>query len=296
MIKIIKEYLDALKEELKGSDSALIQDAVSDAEEHLTNALSGALAASPEQPAEEALGPIIDKYGSPAEIASAYKGIDFRLGLSLAPAERPQSESFWARYFGVLGEARAWGAFFYMLFSVLTGVVYSMWVLTAGLFSAFFLIFIIGIPVAGLFLLSARGIGLVEGRIVEALLGVRMPRKPIFVDRGMKWTAKLKLLFTDRQTWRILIYLILQMPLGIIYCFLFIALFTASLTGVVGTILRIVTHIPFGELKNGHDTVSSWWLPLFFFGGLFLLAATMHLAKWVGKVHGRYAKAMLVRK
>ena len=35
MIKSIEEYLDQLKTELQGSDAATIQDALSDAEEHL---------------------------------------------------------------------------------------------------------------------------------------------------------------------------------------------------------------------------------------------------------------------
>ena len=39
MTKSIDEYLDQLKEEMKGGDSATIQDALSDAEEHLRAAL-----------------------------------------------------------------------------------------------------------------------------------------------------------------------------------------------------------------------------------------------------------------
>ena len=295
MIKTVKEYLDELKRELSGSDPALIQDAVSDAEEHLTNALAGEMDASPGQAAEEALAPIIEKYGSPSEIASAYREVESRLGPSLAVPRRQGPRSFLAKYFGILGEARAWGAFFYMLLSAVTGIVYGAWIFTAASVSALTLILIIGIPVTGLFLLSVRGMGLIEGRIVEALLGVRMPRKPIFVDRGLKWTAKLKLLYTDRQTWKTLLYLFLQMPLGLIYFFLFLILFTGSLTGIVGTILRIILHLPFVEARGGGDAVSAWWLPLIFIGGLLLLAGTMHMAKWVGKVHGRYAKAMLVR-
>ncbi len=39
MIKSIDQYLSLLKQELAGSDRATIQDALSDAEEHLRNAL-----------------------------------------------------------------------------------------------------------------------------------------------------------------------------------------------------------------------------------------------------------------
>ena len=43
MLKNVDEYLLELKKELKGSDSALIQDALSDAEEYLRTALENAL-------------------------------------------------------------------------------------------------------------------------------------------------------------------------------------------------------------------------------------------------------------
>jgi len=296
MIKTIKEYLNELKAAMTGSDPALIQDAVSDAEEHFTNALSGATAAFPDQPSEEILQPIIEKYGSPDEIASAYKTIESRMNPVFPPSRPRKPGSFPAKFFSILGEARAWGAFFYMFLSVLTGLIYGFWIFLAGSAAAMTLVLIIGIPIAGLFLLAIRGMGLIEGRIIEALLGVRMPRKPIFVDRDLKWTAKLKLLFTDVQTWRTLLYLFLQMPLGVIYCFLSLILLTASLTGLIGPILRIILHLPFWEIKGGGDAVSVWWLPLIFLAGLMLLGATLHLAKWVGRVHGRYAKAMLVRK
>jgi hypothetical protein len=37
-----------------------------------------------------------------------------------------------------------------------------------------------------------------------------------------------------------------------------------------------------------------WAIPLFVLGGIVLLTLTMHLAKLVGRFHGRWAKTMLV--
>jgi hypothetical protein len=37
-----------------------------------------------------------------------------------------------------------------------------------------------------------------------------------------------------------------------------------------------------------------WVLPLITIGGILLLTITMHIAKFVGKIHGKYAKAVLV--
>ena len=45
--------------------------------------------------------------------------------------------------------------------------------------SAGFAILIIGIPIFLLFLGATRGVALAEGRLVEAMLGTRMPRRPV---------------------------------------------------------------------------------------------------------------------
>ena len=58
----------------------------------------------------------------------------------------------------------------------------------------------------------------VEGRIVEALLGVRMPRRPPS-DRAADeaiWT-RIKEALSDIRTWSSMFYLLLMLPLGIIY-------------------------------------------------------------------------------
>jgi len=61
MNKSINEYLDQLKTALKGSDSATVQDAVSDAEEHLRAALTNLKQDQPEMPEEEALAQVIEQ-------------------------------------------------------------------------------------------------------------------------------------------------------------------------------------------------------------------------------------------
>jgi hypothetical protein len=38
----------------------------------------------------------------------------------------------------------------------------------------------------------------------------------------------------------------------------------------------------------------TWTLPLMSLGGILLLTITMHLAKFIGKLHGRWAKLLLV--
>ena len=72
MIRNVEEYLKLLGKELSGSDPAIIQEALSNSEEYLRMALEGATDTDPSLPEAEALASIIEKYGSPAEIASAY--------------------------------------------------------------------------------------------------------------------------------------------------------------------------------------------------------------------------------
>lgn len=294
MFSSIDEYLTQLKQELKGSDRSLVQDALSDAEEHLSTALEDARQESPDVTELDALNTIIEQYGSPAEIASAYQEFEDRLSTVLAPSKPLRPRSFLARFLGVVAEPKAWGALLYALLSFLTGAIYCAWAVTGGGFSLLSLLFIIGIPIAGLFLLSLRGIALMEGRIVEALLGVRMPRKSLFIRRDLKWTERLKALFIESHTWKSLLYLVLQFPLGILYFFLIWGLFVFSVSFIASPVLELVFHLPLELL--GTDTFTPvWLLPVVCIAGLFMLPLTLHLAKSVGKLHGSYAKIMLVR-
>ena len=66
-----------------------------------------------------------------------------------------------------------------------------------------------------------------EGRIVEALLSVRMPRRlpPASAAADTVWT-RIKAALADARTWSSLLYLLLMLPLGVAY-------FAAALVGIV---------------------------------------------------------------
>ncbi len=294
MCKDVNEYLAQLKKELEGCDLALLQDALSDAEGHLRMALEEALSNKPSLSETEAMASIIEKYGNPKEIASAYRTIESRTSTALAVSRTKETRSSWARFFGVLAEPRAWGAFFYMLLSFITGFVFGGWALIAGIISLSTLVFIIGIPIFGLFLISIRGIALLEGRIVEALLGIRMPRRSLFLDKNLSWKEMFMALIKESYTWKALLYAALQFPLGLIYSLGILLLFTASLSFIVSPVLELIFHIPM-DLFGDDIFTPVWFLPIVCIAGFFLLPLTFHLARWVGKVHGKYAKSMLVR-
>ena len=76
MSRTVEEYLAQLKNELLGSDVALMQDALSDAEEYLRTALESARSENPKIVEDDALSSIIEKYGTPQEIATAYREVE----------------------------------------------------------------------------------------------------------------------------------------------------------------------------------------------------------------------------
>jgi len=296
MFKTVDDYLTQLKANLSGCDSALIQDALADAEEYLHTALENAQLDNPQVTEEETLHTIIDKYGSPQEIAASYREVEVFITPVLTTARRPIQQSVLSRYLGVLSDPHAWGAFLYAVISLLTGMIYGMWVLFGASLTLITLISIIGIPVTGLFLLSVRGIALMEGRIIEALLGIRMPRKPLFVSRELSWKAKFKSLVTDSHTWKSLAYMILQFPLGLIYGGVTFILFALSLKAILYPVLDGIFGRSLITLSGQAYHTSPWLFPFVSAAGFVLFALPLHFARLAGRIHSRYAKAMLVKK
>jgi hypothetical protein len=312
MINSIEQYLSELKQELAGSDRATVQDALADAEEYLRTALDNAMKGNAPVSEGEALAQIIEKYGQPKEIAAAYKAIESRTPPAFSRPTRKEvkvpeappviapaiadTRPWYARFFGVFAEPRAWGALFYLLFTLGTGIAYFTWALTGICTSAGLLVLIVGVPLFGLFLLSVRGVALLEGRLVEALLGVRMPHRPLFSRKDIGWWQKFKNLFTERQTWTTLVYMLfLQMPLGIIYFTVFITLIAVAGALIMKPILELVWGIPSFIIGDYGYYTPVWLMPFAVIGGVLLLFCIMHLAKYVGRLHGMMAKTMLVR-
>lgn len=290
----VDEYLIKLKTALQGCDQATVQDALADAEDHLRTALSKAKEIQPGPDEAGSLDAIIEEYGSPEEVAAAYREIERRLPPTLAPAPQSADRSLWLRIFGVVVEPRAWGALLYMLISLLTGILYFTWAITGLSLSVSLIILIIGLPFLFLFLLSVRGIALVEGRIVEALLGVRMPRRSIFVDKNKGFWARLKELVSSWLVWKTLLYMLLMLPLGIIYFTIFVTLISLGLGMVVLPFVQLFIHLPLITINSVRYFVPFWQMPFWAAAGALVLLASMHFAKLVGWVQGSFAKLMLM--
>ena len=305
--ELIQSYLSDLKGALRGADRATIQDALADAEEHLRTALESENA--DETAESEAITDIIGEYGEAEEIAQAYKNWEVSLPPALAstPAARRVTAvangKSYPGFFGVFADPKAWGGLVFMLISLVTGILYFTWAVTGLSVSLGVMVLIIGIPIAIIFLLSFRGIAFLEGRLVEALLGERMPRRASFTDSSLSWKERLKILLTGKATWLSWIYMVLMLPLGIIYFTVMVTLLAVSISFTatpIGAIVMMAKDIPF-EIFSSGDMVwtlsdpAGFLLTLLIAGLGFLIATvTMHIARWVGKVHGKFAKALLV--
>ncbi|MET0581428.1 MAG: sensor domain-containing protein [Pseudoxanthomonas sp.] len=298
----IPEYLEQLRAALRGADPAMIQDALYDAEEYLRSELAEQNGKSE----AEVIASVAGSYGAPEEVAEIYRDTEVTVNRALrAPPPRKRT-SLAGRFFGVIADPRTYGALFYMLLSLATGIFYFTVVTTGLSVSLSLLILIIGVPLLVLFLGLIRVLSLVEGRIVEVLLGERMPRRPLYTQRSKGWLERIKEMFTDGRTWTAMLYFLLMLPLGIAY-------FTVAVTGLTVAVAFIAAPIAawlgiadihgdvdgwifLGDVGNGITTnVHMWELPLLLVAGVLLLFAMLHLARGVGKLHGLLAKHLLVR-
>jgi hypothetical protein len=193
-------------------------------------------------------------------------------------------------------DPHTYGALFYMLLSLATGTFFFTWVVTGLSLSSLLMVLIIGIPVLLLFLGSVRVLSLMEGRIIETMLGVRMPRRPAYTDKSQGWMARIGAMFSDIHTWLTMLYFVLMLPLGIVYFTLATGLLSTSLALVFAPMVELLFKQPVGIWIDGVNIGSPFWMwPVTVVAGLVLLLGTLHLARGIGKLHGALAKHLLVR-
>ena len=303
MFESIESYLKALKSALHGADPALVQDALWDAEAHLGSGLAAMKEEHPEMPESAALASLLTAFGTPEEVAGAYLEREAVVAQALHPqgalaaAEQDAPLAPWPGLFEVLKTPKAYTSLLYLVMSLATGIFFFTWAVAGLSLSLGLFVLIIGIPFALAFLGSVRMLALVEGRLVEALLDVRMPRRPSLLPEGKGWMERLKNLLSDGHTWSSLAYLVLHLPLGI----LFYTLMVTGLSLSISFMLAPIAHWFFGSsisLDFGYGPLphTGWVLFLSAVGGFFGLLGTLHLALALGRFQGFLAKHMLVRK
>lgn len=289
--KTIAEYLEQLRAALRGADPALLQDALYDAEEYLRSEL----AEHPEWDEPTMLSKVATSYGAPGEVADIYRDKETQVESALRPPPAPDRRSPLGKFFGVLGDPLAYSSLFYMLLSLATGIFYFTWAVTGLSLSLGLCILIIGIPVAVLFISTVRALSLVEGRLVETMLGERMPRRPLYADRGKPFGSRIKAMFVDPRTWSTLLYMIIKLPLGIIYFTFAVIGLTLPLALAVSPITKATIGIGFINYDDQVFAPPLWALPLTLPLGIALLCVTLHMARGIGRLQGQLAKHFLVK-
>ena len=290
----VRAYLDQLRRALKGAPPGLISDALADCEEHLNNEI----AQNPELDEANVMATVVETYGSPQEIAEEYR--DMEATISTPFPQPAQTADRRYGFFNVISDPRTYGALLYMLLSLVTGIFYFTWTITGISLTAGFAILILGIPFALLFIGSIRMLSHVEGRIVESLLGVRMPRRmpsPAAPDESI-WT-RIKEALLDLRTWTSMFYLILMLPLGVVYFVLGVVGLSVSLGVAGGSIYSLVTnhsHIQIDDVPwLDHMMHTAPGLIVATLIGLLLFFVVLHMARGIGWLHGRIAEGLLVR-
>jgi putative sensor protein/HAAS domain-containing protein len=294
----IPDYLAQLRVALAGADPALVQDALYDAEEYLRSEL----AEHPDQSEAEVIAAVAGSYGAPEEVAGIYRDTEVKVQTALRAPPPPARTSALGRFFGVAADPRTYGAMFYSILALATGIFYFTWVVAGISMSAGLSLIIIGIPFVILFLGSVRLLSLVEGRIVEVMLGERMPRRPVYADRDRPVLTRIGEMFTDPRTWSTLLYMLAMLPLGILYFTLATTLLATSLTLVVAPPLAALGAFDGWSMSGSlvsywepGSTLDVWELPIAFACGVVLLFATLHLLRGIGRMHGAIAKQLLVK-
>lgn len=305
--RTIPEYLDHLRASLAGADPALIQDALYDAEDYLRSELAVESTKGPGAKSEaEVIAAVASSYGAPEEVADIYRDTEARVQTALrAPRPRPRRSAL-GQFFGVAAEPRTYAALFYMVLALATGIFYFTWVVTGLSLSVGLSITIIGIPLLILYFGSVRVLSLVESRLVEVMLGERMPRRPQYTDRDLPLLKRIGQMFVDPRTWTTQLYFLLMLPLGIVYFTIAVTLLSiglsfllvplAALTGGVRFNTDMGGFMSFDILDGVLMTTMGWWsLPLMFVIGALVLFVLLHLARGVAYLHGQFAKHLLVK-
>jgi uncharacterized membrane protein len=296
----IDEYLAQLRAALAGEDPALIQDALYDAEEYLR----AEAAANPGKSEADVLAGIAGTFGAPDEVAAGYRNTEAKIKVALQPPalRRRDPPNVLNQFFAVYSDPHAYSSLFFMFLSLITGCVYFTFAITGLSLSLGLAILIIGLPVFLAFIGMARVLSLGEGRLLEAVSGERMPRRPVHPGAPEGAWARIVEMVRDGRTWTTLVYFVLMLPLGIAYFTTAVTALSLGLAFMLLPIVGIAQRAGWWAPWHGDgyitfspawlDTPGGWVVSVVF--GVIIATTLMHLARGVVSLHARAAKALLV--
>ena len=254
---------------------------------------------------EAAFADICDSYGSPQEIAEFYCDMEDKVNLALngnkahvnkahinSQLKTAKVPARLNAFFAVLTDPKAYTSLIYMLAVMPMAVIYFAWVALFGSSSLGLSLLVVGLPLFLLFLKSMQTIALFEGRLIETLLGQRMPRRPQYQQHQQSWRPRLIHMLVNRRTWTTIVYLLLQLPLGMMYfiCVTVVAVLSIGvfLSPIVDPILHAIDPIRYTI------DINWYWAPLVMPGGVLGFVLTLHGAKILGKFQAKLARYLLL--
>ncbi len=293
----IDAYLKQLREELADADPALMQDALYDAEEYLR----AEIAAHPGKSEADVLELISSTYGAPDEVAAAYRETEVKVAAALKTPRPAAGGGALRRFFAVYSDPRAYASLFYLFLALALGIFHFVFAVVGVSLSLGFAVLIIGVPFFLAFIGLTRVIALADGRLLEAISGERMPRRPRHPGTGQSFWARIGEMLRDARTWTTLAYFILALPLGIAYFTLAVTGLAVGLALTFAPLFEIARRLGWLHVTGGLtvDYNPAWlgsvfFLPVAILLGIVITTGLMHLARAIGRMHARFAKHMLV--
>ncbi|MCC2616061.1 sensor domain-containing protein [Aestuariibacter halophilus] len=283
----IQAYLSELRTALQGQPAGLIQDAIYDAESHLLEGLSGDASAQ--------IDSLIADYGKPADIAAQYIQMESEVQRFLhgKDVERPRFNGFFEPLFCVK-DYKALGYFFV---SLPLSVMYFAWAVLFGLPAVVLSVVVVGLPLLSLFLRSQSYLALIEGQLINTLLGVRMPRRPNQASGLGKvvrkpWETMLSTVKSP-QGWKAAFYSVLHLPLSATYFALSCLLFIGSLAFIVTPVVDPIIHAFAPHLAIDIDW---YWFPVTFLVGVIGMTLSMHITRVLVLLQSSIASYLLIKR
>lgn len=295
--RTIREYLAELHDALRDADPALRQDALYDAEEYLRAELNG----KSDRPESEVIAAIVGSYGAPEEVAAIYRQTEETVANALRTPSPRHGAGLAGRFFGIYADPRAWASLFYMVLALATGIFYFTWTVTGVSISLGTAILIIGLPIFLVFLGSTRLFSLLEGRIVETFLGVRMPRRPEYPARDTGLVVRIVSMLKDVRTWSTMLYMLLMLPLGVAYFTIAVSLTATSLSLAAAPLVYLLAPAWMGHdmrlyMSDGQSyDLGGLESLLVCLLGVLLFTVSLHLFRAIGMLQGHIARGLLVQ-
>jgi len=102
-------------------------------------------------------------------------------------------------------------------------------------------------------------------------------------------------MFTDPRSWSSLFYMLVMLPLGIIYFVLLVVSTAVPVALMAAPFAQAIWHLPVAQIGDINFYAPAWTWPIEFVVGFLGLFVMLHVARGIGRMHGAVAKSLLVK-